>query len=390
MNSPASRKLLVVALAAVLSGFPCASECLGWSLASQPVEGVLLLKNSNIIRGKIQQQGKHYHVYLPNGKLRIREQQVETVCQDLEAAFQYRVEKFAGSSADSHLDLAGWCLRHELYQHAEAELAAAAKLDDRHPRLPMLRRQLEQSMKMAEHQKQHALEQARVPPEPKPLDPTALDKAPRWARALFVRQIQPLMVHSCATGGCHQPGEETTFQLSRLAIDGVGHPGVTLRNLAATLEQIDWDASDESTLLSRARKAHGGENASQPLPPHKLRVLQSWVDQLAEAHQQESQLQQLPVVAAIEVKPEVVEITPTLELNAPQLAAKTPPVGVRTASYQAKDPFDPGVFNERFATVKPPAPLPTVQATTLTESSVPHVLAPSDPTPIPLPLPAAE
>ncbi len=350
-----------------------------------------MLKNSNIIRGKIQQQGQHYHVYLPNGKLRIPEQQVETVCQDVEAAFQYRVEKFAGSSADSHLDLAGWCLRHELYDHAEAELNTAATLDDLHPRLPMLRRQLKQSRRMAEHQQQHELKQAKTRAEPKPLDPTTLDKAPRWARALFVRQIQPLMVHSCATGGCHQTGEESTFQLSRLAIDGVGHPGVTLRNLAATLEQINWDASDESSLLARARKAHGGEKASQPLPPHKLRVLQSWVDQLAEAHQQELQLQKLPIVATVEVTPEVVEITSTLELNAPQLAAKTPPVGVRTASYQPKDPFDPGAFNNRYAPVQPPTPpVPTVQATTVSESSVPHVLAPSDPTPIPLPLPATE
>ena len=194
------------------------------------------------------------------------------------------------------------------------------------------------------------------------------------------------MVHSCASGGCHQSAEQSGFQLSRLAIDGVGHPGVTLRNLAQTLEQINWESADESDLLVRARKAHGEQSSSEPLPPHKLKVLQSWVQQLAEAEHQANEPTELPHVVEVDELP----ITPTLELNAPKLATPAPPSGVRTASYVARDPFDPAVFNDRYATAKQP-PVPVVPSpNTATKSSVPHVLAPSDPAPVPVRLPATE
>lgn len=375
------RNLWVVGIAALIACAAPANSCLAWSLAPQPVEGILLLKNSNILRGKVQKQGKHYLVFLPNGKLQIRETQVETVCQDLNAAFEYRKEKYGGSSADSHLDLVSWCLRHELYEHAEAELQAAESKDAKHPRLKFLRRQLTQTLKMAELQRQQQIAAAKVAHEPAPIDPAQLDKAPKWARALFVRQIQPLMVQSCTTGGCHQSATDSEFHLSKLAVDGVGHPGVTLRNLSETLNQINWDAAEQSNLLTQARKAHGSEASSAPLPPHKLQVLQSWVSQLAEANQQATEPKELPAVVEVAELP----ITPTLQLNAPQLTTPQAVKGVRTASYEPKDPFDPARFNDRYATAKPAPQMPIAEPKVQPAEPVPHVLAPSDPVLIPLP-----
>lgn len=388
MKSPQTANLLTVAIALVVAGGVMPSSALAWSLASQPVDGILLLKNGNILRGKIQQQGDHYHVHLPNGKLQVRERQVDTVCENVEAVYQYRRQQRSGSTADSHLDMAGWCLRHELYDHAAEELDTAASIDADHGRLGLLRRQLKQSVRMAELRKQQDEAVANVEPE-KPLNPATLEKAPKWARALFVRQIQPLIVHSCATSGCHQSSEDSSFRLNRLALDGAGHPGVTLRNLAATLEQIDWEQADKSQLLALARQAHGGEDSSVPLPSHKLQVLQSWVSQLAEAHQQTKQLVELPQVADVEPPP----ITPTLQLNAPRVAPKQSPVGVRTASYAGVDAFDPMVFNDRYATSAQPPAQPPVHTGNATEEPVPHVAVPSDPQVaerVLIPLPATE
>lgn len=381
MTSSSTRNFCVVGLAVMIACINFADHCHAWSLAAQPVDGILLLKNSNILRGKLQKQGKHYFVFLPNGKLRVRENQVETVCQDIQAAFEYRKHKYGGTSADSRLDLVAWCLRHELYEHAESELQAVESMDAKHPRLKFLRRQLTQTLKMVELHEQQRIAEAKVVPDPEPIDPAKLDKAPKWARALFVRQIQPLMVQSCTAGGCHQSSTESEFQLSKLAIDGVGHPGVTLRNLSETLEEINWDAAEQSDLLVQARRAHGATDSSTPLPPHKLHVLQSWVSQLAEANDQSLQLKELPAVVEVAEVP----ITPTLQLNAPQLEPSKPAEGVRTASYEPKDPFDPAVFNDRYATAKPAPDIPNVAPQVQPADSVPHVLAPSDPAPIPLP-----
>jgi len=410
MNSSNASKLRQMSLAMLLACVVCPATCMAWSLASQPVEGILVLRNGNLLRGKVQQLGDHYHVYLPNGELRIRKQQVEMVCQNIEEAYQRRREARVNSTADSHFELASWCLRHDLFGHAEAELRDAQATDPKHPRLALLQRQLKHSLHLEQRTKQLQQAAAKVVPEPVPLDPAALEKAPKWARALFVRQIQPLVVHSCATSGCHQsapafesqPEGKSHFHLNRLALDGAGHPEVTLRNLAAMLQQIDWQAADQSKLLLRARQAHGSLNASTPLPPHKLQVLEGWVEQLAEAHRKENELKTLPPVVEIAKQ----SSRPTLRLIPPQQKIQQPTSTIHPASYESEveseveskaeavDPFDPSIFNRRYATAKKPAESlveksakrpaekPNAELGIL-HDSVPHASAPGEPVFIP-------
>ena len=369
MKSSNLQRMLLITATLLLTGVVGASHCLGWSLASQPLEGILVLRNGNILRGKIQQQGKHYHVHLPNGQLRVRENQVELSCQNLQEAYQHRRATRGGTTADSHLALAAWCLRHDLFDQAESEIQEAAEIDSGHRRLGLLRRQLKISRQLAAREQQSREQQSPVTetgPTAKsaPLDPASLDKAPPWARALFVRQIQPLVVNSCAASGCHQSGTESNYQLNRLAVDGAGHPEATLRNLAATLQQIDWQAAEQSDLLRLAKKAHGGSDASVPLPPHKLQVLHGWVEQLAEAHHKSMQPKLISPkieVAALPARP-----IPTKKVEGPSSS------DVQPAGFQQADPFDPSVFNRQFAPVKEEA------SAASTEPSVPHVLTPEE------------
>ena len=358
MKSFSGFKHLLIATIMLFASVICPSFCLAWSLGSEPVEGILVLRNGNVLRGKLQQKGDLYHVDLPNGQIKIRKKQVAMVCQNIEEAYLRRRGERVGSTADSHLELAKWCLRHDLFYHAEVELREAQATDPKHPRLALLQRHLKHSQQMEQRKKQHQLAVANPPPEPAPLDPATLDKAPKWARALFVRQIQPLVVHSCATGGCHQgtgskmpSGTKPEFHLNRVALDGAGHPEATLRNLAAMLDQIDWQAAEQSNLLLRARKAHGSINASVPLPSHKLQVLQGWVVQLAEAHRKETELRSLPLVAEVANLPERSE----LQLVPPQQTVEQAPNEVRPVIYEAPsriDPFDPSAFNRRYSTTE--------------------------------------
>lgn len=367
------RSLLLFA-AALLASVCGPSLCFAWSLAAEPVDGILVLRNGNILRGKVQQLGEQYHVYLPNGKLQVRAAQVEQVCENLESAYQHRRKTRGGSSADSHLELAAWCLRHDLFDHAQAELREAQTTDPDHPRLGFLERQLKLSLKLVAREKEQQAA-ARIPTAPvEPLDETKLEKAPQWARALFVRQIQPLVVHSCATSGCHQSNSGENYKLNRLAVDGAGHPEATLRNLAATLEQIDWESAKQSSLLERARKAHGSESASTPLPMHKLKVLEGWITQLADAHQRASEIKLLPPV--VEVAALKTTVGPIL--NPPVQTPPEQPGQVRQASFAPADPFDPSAFNQRYVTEA--ASLTQETGTPIeTHNSVPHVLAPGEP-----------
>ncbi|MGI9430423.1 MAG: hypothetical protein ACR2NM_17310, partial [Bythopirellula sp.] len=152
-----------------------------------------------------------------------------------------------------------------------------------------------------------------------------------------------------------------------------------LRNLAATLKQIDWEAADESDLLKQAQQAHGSGSASKPMPMHKLQVLQGWIAQLTEAHHKQLTLMTLPLLAEEEPNP------PPLQLNAPQQSVAQPKSDVRAASYEAQDPFDPAGFNDRYATQSKPAADPAILPVALRLDVVPHVLVPDQPAPIPLP-----
>ncbi|MCG8451310.1 MAG: hypothetical protein MI725_17230 [Pirellulales bacterium] len=308
----------------------------------QAVPGLVVLDNGNVVRGQVQLLGDHYLVKLSGGELRIPTEQVEMFCRDLNEAYQKRRASRTATSADAHIDLARWCMRYDLHDHAARELTDAREIDPDHRRLPLFERQLQQLVKLAARTpSSRPSQQAETSAEPTEVELKTLDKAPKWARALFVRQVQPLLVHSCATAGCHQPGATGgDFQLNRLATDGVGHPQLTLRNLASTLAQIDWQSPEESRLLQQALTAHGGAEEKQRalLTPHKLRLLRLWVEQLAMADQ-------------IRESKEMLAAAPTGDnpLQPASSEKKKAAEPIELARYEQRDPFDADFFNRRYA-----------------------------------------
>jgi len=311
--------------------------CLPWpALAAESshsegaVAGMLVLRNGNVLSGHVIRLKDHYQVEMPNGQLQVPVAQVELFCHNLDEAYQQRRRSRTGSMADSHLELAHWCLRHSLYEHAARELIDARAIDPGHRKLAMLERRLQ-------HARQHNVptKEIKAVAAPQPPDEKKPDRrVPLRARATFVRQIQPMLVRSCAATGCHQ--SETSFQLNRLAVDGAGHPQATLGNLDSTLEHVDWQLPSESALLGYAKAAHGSgaEVLSKPLPPRQIEMLRSWLRQLS-----------LPRQAS--------------ELSEPHATASIrADSSVRTASAEVEDPFDPEVFNRRYQQNAKPESLP--------------------------------
>ncbi|MCH2114314.1 MAG: hypothetical protein MK171_05310 [Pirellulales bacterium] len=370
-----SRKLMLLAAVAV-------SNLLTPTARAEPsdqggsVPDVVVLKNGNLLRGKVLRLDDHYRVEVPGGELLVRIEQVEMICQSLEEVYQKRRASRVVSSADTHLELARWCMRFELHAHAGRELDDARAIDPDHQRIPFMERQLAQLIKLAARAQRLAAVPAKANAsqewegevEPAPAETGDLEKAPKWARALFVRQVQPVLVQSCATSGCHQPeASDGLYPLDRLAVEGAGHPEVTLRNLSATLSQIDWETPEQSRLLQQALSAHGGADGKQwrTLPPHKLALLQMWVEQMALA-------QKKSVTEALAVEPRE---TKTLE----SVPSATRPVAepIQLTGYQQGDPFDARAFNDRYAAVSasPSAPEPP----TLRDSHLPAAADQPDP-----------
>ena len=298
------------------------------------VEGLLVLRNGNLLRGKIVRLQEHYRVQKSHSELLIPCDRVEMMCHSIDEVYQRRRLHRTGSSADSHVDLARWCLRNGLLEYAARELLDARTIDPEHRSLGSVERQLQLALKNREAKPQeHTAQKTVEPPTEEELQQA--EDVPLWARKLFVRQIQPLVIDSCATSGCHQVGSQETFQLNRFAVDGPGHPGATLRNLSAIVQQLDLKDPEASPLLVHARHAHGPQGTLSPAPldRRKYHMLKTWVEQLAIAEQnapvKEIELASYEQEGAVDALPLIREAIQQEQKPA--------------------DPFDPTRFNQQNA-----------------------------------------
>ena len=293
------------------------------------LEGLLVLRNGNVLPGIIVRVDQHYLLNTSSSEMHIPVEQVEMVCRTIDEVYQRRRNRRTGSLADSHIELARWCLRHDLLEYAARELLDARALDSEHRQLELMERQLQLALKNRDAPQRKQARQAQ--PLPTEAELKEVEKLPLWAKRLFVSQIQPLVIDSCATSGCHQVGSAEQLQLNRLALDGPGHPGTTLRNLSSLVEQLDLKNPTESPLLVHARRAHGADGTEPPsaLERRKYQMLLTWVEQLAIADRN------APVDEVQLVEYEQADAVDALPL-------------IRQAMHEeSADPFDPTQFNNR-------------------------------------------
>lgn len=108
-------------------------------------EGVLLLRNRNVIQGTIRRVGDHYHVAVPGGSLLVRAADVQLAARNVDEIYRLLTAAIPADSADGHLHLAVWCLRNHLLGYAAREIMSAQDIEPNHPGL----RQMEHLLKSA-------------------------------------------------------------------------------------------------------------------------------------------------------------------------------------------------------------------------------------------------
>lgn len=358
------KNLFVVALliGSALVALPASAQ----SPFAAPIDGLLLLKNGRSLSGTISRSGDFYLVATPESELQIRTHEVEAVCRDWEEAYRHKSTRINVRSADDHLELAQWCIECQLFGHAARELTEAYRIDDLHPRVPLLERRIRAAMT-----------------EPKPTEPVvaptpviskiddealeAIAKSVSHETLLdFTTRIQPLLVNYCATAGCHGPRATSDFQLHRVYLHETRDPRLLRANLATVLQRIDRKQPQASKLLTVPIAAHGG--AKKPIfHAHNVdhyRQLAAWVARAAAGPNVDTAskvpasvdspagelLQRIPmappyatpapapIVESAATQPTLLAVPPA-ELPPPPAPAAPTATGV--------DPFDPEVFNRR-------------------------------------------
>lgn len=345
-----------------------------------PAPGVVVLRNGNALAGVVQRVGGHYRIENAGAVLQVPVGQVETACASFEEAYELRRKQRVGNSADGHLELARWCLRHSLLPQAAREILDARTDDPGHPALRSLDLQLQQGLadeasRLEREAKAQAValaaHQQPVAPEPyiaaeRNIDPSA------EAQEKFVRSIQPMLIHNCTTSGCHSASSTQQLQLDRWALEGSGIPALIRKNLDQVLHQVDAEDPPSSPIMRRARQAHGfrNERLSKPLEPYQAALLLEWLNQAAGV---EPDVEPADELAPPETIPGDAEKTFTEEMldeAALELLGDRRP---KTA-FTPRDAFDPEIFNRQRSAVQKKTARPVVDEAMTNDEFIPDTI----------------
>ena len=224
-------------------------------IGSGTPDGVLILRNGNVIQGRIQRAQNHFRVAVEGGEVSVRVSDVEFFCRDLDEAYQRKRAALSPGDARGHVLLAQWCHKQGLLGGAARELDDAVASDPSHPLIPVIQRRIQMS-----------LDPPRIPEavvRPIRLGPT-VDDLDRMVRGMppgtvetFARTIQPLLNNYCSGAACHGPGSDHKYRLARIPSGGLPSRRTTQRNLHATLQWLDQDDPAASLLLTAPVGAHG-------------------------------------------------------------------------------------------------------------------------------------
>jgi hypothetical protein len=245
-------------------------------------EGVLVLRDGGVLRGRVTREGDRYVVIGAQSRLEVASSNVALASDSLAEAYEQQQRQLPRDTPEAHLGLAEWCLRYNLLSQAGRELADARRLDVRSSKLDLLKRRLDVATQTATPRKtvddeaadtnqQSTAESARLE--------ALATQLPAGAMERFTRKVQPLLVNSCTTAGCHQAASKQVFQLDRAVLHGLSNRRTTLSNLAATLALLNRSAPQLSPLLTIPRAEHAG--MKQPImgsrQDQQFRQLEEWV-----------------------------------------------------------------------------------------------------------------
>ncbi len=144
MRSAMLVRVVAVALWASVGAEPARTqEAPGPGRTNSQPAAILLLRNGQILQGKITQLGDRYQVLVAGGEIQVKNSEVQCVCQRVEEVYAHRRAVIRLDSAQEHLELAQWCLKLGLTGPAKAELADAVTLDPSHPLIPLVERRMQ-------------------------------------------------------------------------------------------------------------------------------------------------------------------------------------------------------------------------------------------------------
>ena len=218
---------------------------------------VLLMSTGRILSGEIGESAGGYFVKNPAGNILVPYDSVLFEAKDLHELYVKQRNSMKFPTANTHIELARWCITNKLFEEAKAELRDAIRLEPKRsePQL-MLRRLAQPSANnqptVEEKIKETILKKQLSQSE----EATSLTGISREQSAIFVRKIQPILLNKCGNANCHGSAAKSEFRLTQVSRRYGNHRIYAEKNLAEVMKWIDLDEAARSQLLVKPEQEH--------------------------------------------------------------------------------------------------------------------------------------
>jgi hypothetical protein len=328
--------------------------CTPWAwtdeVSLEPQTAVLVLKNQQVLTGKVTRLGDFYHVALgATGEVRIPKADVQYMAATLEVVYANKATAIPARSCDGHLTLADWCIRQKMFSQAAEQLVKAMALKPRDPRIAQLEARLQTASQPTPEKKVVLQEKIAATVGRDQLERTA-QELPTGTLEKFTVVIQPILMDRCGAASCHGSSSDSAFQIVQPTNTRVPSRRFTQRNLFATLSLINRENPPESALLKLARESHG-DRKEAPFTREEDRQyqeLKNWITSVSQnrfAANQQPQTVNARQLAGPQRQVGQASDTEVPDDSSSESAITIPLPPIEQA---ARDPFDPAPFNERF------------------------------------------
>ena len=329
--------------------------------------GFVLLTNGNVLSGNAIQKGEFIHVSRAgNSELILDREDVACWSSSLRDLYQYRVDRRPSDSPRDRLRDAEFCLEHELYDLAAAELRAIYQDNPSDADGKRFEERLNAAISLPPSS-------SREVPSKSEMDRLErLEEMEKWMTPRvvhqFAKQIQPLLLNRC--GQCHSSNQSIAWSID--APSGLARPSskMTRRNLRSTMAFIEPGNPESSRLLMMGQSEHGGATARLTARHHiGLTQITQWIatmreldTQTARRHSSETSKRNSDPQNGVTQAPSkpfakwagsnledsnsiALSTQASFETRQPKDSA---PPSVPKRLPKVDNPFDPDLFNRRF------------------------------------------
>ncbi len=280
---------ILVMLSVTGSTFMCCAQ-----LPPEGDDGVryVLLKNSNVLRGKLDMVRDRISVRLDEGSsLQIRKEEVVYIGFQLRELYDYQYAQNLRWGTGEHLHFANWCIRNGLLLEAEQHYQYLKREIGSKPEFRQLEQYYRQallensdvrsaagleSVKPSESNSEVVQASATVRTARNPLDTMNLSPA---SLSEFRTRLLPMLESRCGQPACHGEYSKTPLQLYSL---NRRSSSATERSIESVMAYLRPEAPTRSKLIEMAITPHGlqakrGFDPTNQQDRQFLERLQTWI-----------------------------------------------------------------------------------------------------------------